>query len=393
MIPQPVPVAHVITRLDVGGAQETAVRICGGLDRTHWSPILIAGDDVGSGGSLRGEAERLGVPVQIVKSLRSPVSPLADVRAVRDIAAVLRDARARVVQTHSSKAGVLGRQAAHRIDAEAVIHTVHGWSFNSSQSRLLSATYRSIERKMARRTDAIVVVSTADRVMGLASGIGRSDQYEIVRSGIPLAVPEEVDRAAVRVAFGWDSHDVVVVSVGRLEVQKDPIALVEAFALAHECHPCVRLVLIGDGSLAGDIREAALRHRVHDRVQLLGLRNDVADLLTAADVFALASRWEGLPRAVLEAMRAGLPVVATDTRGINDILSDGETGRLVPVGDTSALAAAIAEVVSHPDRGRLWEENARARLPEFSESEMLRATVALYRRLLAIPVPSTTGVA
>lgn len=393
MIPQPVPVAHVITRLDVGGAQETAVRICGGLDRTHWAPILIAGDDVGSGGSLRAEADRLGVPVQIVKSLRSPVSPIADIRAERDIAALLRDTGARVVQTHSSKAGVLGRQAAHRIDADAVIHTVHGWSFNDSQPRLVAATYRSIERMMARRTDAIVVVSNADRVSGLASGIGRSDQYEIVRSGIPLVVPAKVDRAAVRVAFGWDDADVVVVSVGRLEAQKDPIALVEAFALAHKRHSCLRLVLIGDGSLAGDIRETALRHEVDGRVQLLGLRHDVPHVIAAADAFALASRWEGLPRAVLEAMRARLPVVATDTGGVNDILSDGETGRLVPVGDTPAFAAAIAEVASHPDSARRWAANALARLPEFSESKMLTATVALYRRLLGLPVTSATGVA
>lgn len=374
-------VAHVITRLDVGGAQETAIRICAGLDRRRWSPVLVTGDDPGSGGSLRDHAERSGIPVRTVPSLRGPVRPLDDARAVRDLASFLGQISAGIVHTHSSKAGVIGRLAARRSGIAAVVHTVHGWSFNDTQPALVAATYQGIERFMAKRSNALVVVSRTDLEIGVAARIGRPEQYHLIRSGIPLKSPAKLDRTAIRSEFGWGDGDVIVVSVGRLEPQKDPVGLVDAFASAHARDPRLRLALVGDGGLRESASNNARCRGILDRVDLLGLRYDVADLLAAADVFALASRWEGLPRAVLEATRAGIPVVTTDVGGVREIIEDGVSGRVVPVGDPAAFAAALIETVADPTRARRWAVTAATRLAEFSEERMVADTAALYEDL------------
>jgi glycosyltransferase involved in cell wall biosynthesis len=379
----PVGVAHVITRFDVGGAQETALRVCAGLDRERFDPVLLTGPDAGSGGSLREEAEQRGVEVVVVPALHGPIRPWSDRQAVEAVAKVLRARKVRVVQTHSSKAGVVGRVAAGRAKVDVVVHTVHGWSFNDTQSPTVAAAYRWIERALARRTDALVVVTNADRDLGLRWKIGRPEQYALVRSGIRLDEAPTRDRDAVRAELGWGKGEVVVVSVGRLEAQKDPLTLVRAVAAARRTVPSLRLALVGGGSLADEVEAAVADAGLTGRVDLLGLRTDVPDLLGAADIFALSSRFEGLPRAVLEAVRAGLPVVATDTGGVGEVVADRVSGCLVPIGDAAAMGRAITKMATDPHRAASYVAEARARLPQFTEARMVADTEALYDRLLA----------
>jgi glycosyltransferase involved in cell wall biosynthesis len=382
----PVRVVHLITRLDVGGAQETAVRICAGLDRERFAPELWCGPDEGSGGSVRQVAAAADVPVVEIDELHGPIRPVADARAVRAVRDRLGQRAVGILQTHSSKAGVIGRLAVPRSSAIRVVHTVHGWSFNDSQAAPVAGAYRLIERALAPRSDALVVVTSADRDAGLDHRIGRRDQYALIRSGIDLAEADDHrGRAATRDRLGWESADVVVASVGRLEPQKDPVTLVEALAAAIQRVPALRVAIVGGGSLDAEVRARAAALGVTDRLDLLGLRDDVPAILSAADLFALSSRWEGLPRAALEAARARLPIVATDTGGIRELVADGVTGRLVPIGDAAGLAEALVELASDPDRARAWADAAADRLPEFTAARMVSDTEALYERLLAAP--------
>ncbi|WP_426573130.1 glycosyltransferase family 4 protein [Aquihabitans sp. McL0605] len=380
--------AHIITRLDVGGAQETAIRVCAGLDRSRFAPVLLAGPDEGSGGSLRSAADGAGIEVITVDALHGPIRPLDDARAVRELTQVLAAQRAAVVQTHSSKAGVVGRLAARRAGVAHLVHTVHGWSFNDSQAAPVALGYRTIERWLAKRTDVLIVVTSADRELGLRHGIGRPDQYEIIRSGIALGPDAGAEpdggaaRRALRQELGWAPSDQVVISVGRLEAQKDPITMVEALAIARRSAPALRLALVGSGALDADVRATTARLGLDGAVDLLGLRDDVPQLLSASDLFALSSRWEGLPRAALEAMRAGLPVAATDTGGIREVVVDGDTGLLVPIGDAAALGAALVALASDPPMASAMAERAAALLPSFSEARMVADVEALYDRLL-----------
>lgn len=382
----PVRVVHLITRLDVGGAQETAVRICAGLDRERFAPELWCGPDEGSGGSLRDVARDADVPVHTIEHLHGPIRPLDDAKAVREVRARLGRDHPAILQTHSSKAGVVGRKAVRKRSGTKVVHTVHGWSFNDSQSAPVAAGYRLIERTLAPRTDALVVVTTADREAGLARKIGRPEQYALVRSGIDLAeAAPSGARQAVRAELGWADDDIVVASVGRLEAQKDPITMVEALSEAQAQVPRLRAVLVGGGSLEAQVLETASALDIADRLDLLGLRDDVPSLLAASDLFALSSRWEGLPRAALEAARAGLPIAATDTGGIRELIEDGVTGRLVPVGDASALALALVALADDADGARELAAAAAARLPGFTAEQMVADTQALYDRLLGTP--------
>lgn len=380
----PVVVAHIITRLDVGGAQETCLQICAGLDRERFSPLIVCGPDAGSGGSLRADAEAAGVPVVVEPSLVAPIRPWHDARAVRDLTRRLRRLAPAVVHTHSSKAGVIGRVAARRAGVPVVVHTVHGWSFHEGQPRPVASAYRTVERWCAKRCDALVVVTEVDRRLGLDAGIGRPDLYHLVRSGVSIEPPtdREARRTKIRAELGFDDGALVVGSIGRLAAQKDPLALVEVFASVVSEVPEAVLVLVGDGELRPAVEQGARDRGLGDKVRLLGIRRDVADVLLSFDVFLLTSRYEGLPRTVLEAQVASVPVVAYDVGGVQEVVVDGVTGRLVPPGRVDEAASRVTELLRDPSGAAALAEGAKEHLPAFGVQRMVDDTQALYDELL-----------
>lgn len=378
----PARVAHLITRMDVGGAQATAIRTCALLDRERFAPMIFTGADGGSGGSSVPDAEAAGIEVRHVPHLVSRVRPGADLRAVGSVRALLAEHRIDLLHTHSSKAGAIGRWAARR-GPWPTVHTVHGWSFHDGQPTPVAAAYRFVERHLAPRTGALVVVADADRRTGLAAGIGRPEQYHLVRSGIaPLAPPSPSERAAARRLLGWEADVHGWLSVGRLVEQKDPLALLEAFALVVADSPHVRLALVGDGDLRPVVEARAAAPDLAGRVAVLGLRSDVPTLLAAADGYASAARWEGLPRAVVEAAFRAVPLAVTDVGGLAEVVRDRETGRLVAAGDPRALAHAVREIVGDPARAAERADRAREAVAGFDEATMAAQTAAIYDGLL-----------
>lgn len=376
-------VAQVVTRLDVGGAQETIVRICAGLDRTRFEPLILTGPDEGSGGTLRSAAADSDIPVFTVRSLRGPIKPGHDVRCTLELTDKLRRLRADIVHTNSSKAGVVGRLAARRARVPHVVHTIHGWSFNDFQPRVVSRAYQLIERRLAAHTDALVVVTNVDRDIGLRHRIGHRSQYVLVRSGIPLSQPTGVSRTSVRASLGWADDTQVVLSVGRLEAQKDPLALIDAMCTVVRRRPTARLVFVGGGSLTATSAARAEEKGIAAHVDFLGVRRDVPKLLIAADVFASAARWEGMPRAVIEAVAAGVPIAVTDVGGLREVIDDGISGRLTPPADPSRLAQAILEQLDDRDHARAMARVARSRIAAFSDGQMVSDMTELYNRLVA----------
>lgn len=383
-------VVHVITRLDVGGAQETLIRTCAGLDRSRFRPLIVTGQDTGSGGEMTGRAIEAGVEVVTQRSLRGPIRPFTDAKAISHLTATLRALKPDIVHTHSSKAGALGRVAARRAGVPNTVHTVHGWSFHEGQHIATSWTYRRLEALLAQWTDVLVTVSDTDRRSGLAAGIGKPEQYEVIRSGIALReVAAPTVRAAVRRTLGWSPSDQVVVVVGRLERQKNPTSMLLAFAKARRRVRTLRLAFVGSGTLERQTRRLIDRLGLGASVDLLGLRSDIPDILVAADLLALSSRWEGLPRVVLEAVRADLPVVSYDVGGVSEVITDGWSGRIVPQGRADLLASAIVEIVSLPNKEReVLTRRAASRLDEFSEEVMISSTERLYRHLVEVTVPA-----
>lgn len=380
-----VKVLNVITKLSVGGAQETALRYCSLLDPDRWDTALVAGPESSPEGDLFEEAERLGIRVHAVPTLRRRLRPLSDLRAVIAMVRLFRREQPDIVHTHSSKAGLLGRMAARVAGVPVVVHTVHGWSFHDGMSSLLRAATVAAERVAARWTSGLVVVAQRDADLGRASRIGDGSTYTLIRSGIDLGAfrSESGSRDAARAALGLPIEVPVMGTVTRLCRQKDPTTLLLAARLVVDARPDARLLLIGDGPLRGEVERLVDSLGLGPHVMMLGPRSDVAALLPAFDVFVLSSRWEGLPRAVLEAMAAGVPVVATEVGGVAEVAEHGVSGLLTPVGDPPALAAAVLRVLSDRLLSARLAAAAETRLHEFDASGMVDRLEALYLELLA----------
>jgi glycosyltransferase involved in cell wall biosynthesis len=374
-------VVNVITRLDVGGAQETVVRSCVELRRRAIDARILAGGDEGHGGDSAQRARDAGVPVQIEPRLRSRLG-LWDAAALAAVRRALRSSAADVVHTHSSKAGVIGRLAAKSIGV-ASVHTVHGWSFNDELPAPVRRGAILAERAMATITDALVVVSERDAQAGLAARIGHLEQYHLIRSGISFTELAVAADTAPPDASEWERP--IIATVGRLAPQKDPTLLVRAFASVRARLQRGSLVMVGDGPLRNAVLAEAQALGVSAAVHVLGVRTDAAAVLAQADVFALPSRWEGLPRAMIEAMVLGVPVVATAVGGVGDVLRDGETGFVVRVGDADGLADALVDAIRDEPRASRVAAAARLETAAFSQEAMADALTDLYLAVRRAP--------
>lgn len=373
-------VAHVITRMIVGGAQETVLLAAALADRSRFDPVVITGPQTGPEGSLHEELAARGVEVIMVPELVREVAPWRDARSVGALEAAFRLWGADVVHTNSSKAGIVGRLAARRAGVPRVMHTVHGWPFHDRQRAAVSAAWRTMERRCAGLAERLVVVADTDRRKGLAAGIGTQAQYVTVRSGLELGRYNDHlgGGPAVRAELGLDPGATVIGAVNRLSPQKDPLALVRGVAPVLRRYSQARLLIVGDGPLRAEVEALAVVEGVAGQVLLTGLRADVPRLLTAMDVFVSASLWEGLPRTVLQAMATGVPVVATDADGIVDVVRDDLTGLLVSRGHAASLGQAVSRLLNNPGVGSRLARAAQAQLPEFDATLMVRSLERLY---------------
>jgi glycosyltransferase involved in cell wall biosynthesis len=373
-------VAHVITRMIVGGAQETVLLAAALADRTRFDPFIVCGAETGSEGSLHDEAERRGVELVVVPELVREVDPKADALVIPALARLFRERRVDVVHTNSSKAGVVGRVAARRAKVPRVVHTVHGWPFHDHQRAAMVSVWKSLERRCAPLADALVVVADADRRKGLAAGIGVPGQYVTVRSGLELDLydPQRADRDAVRLELGLPQDVPVVGTVSRLSPQKDPITLIEAFATVRREHPDARLLVVGDGPLTAEVVSRVRGLGLQDAVVMTGLRHDVPRLLQAMDVFLSCSLWEGLPRTIIAAMATGLPVVATPADGVRDVVRDHETGRVFPMERPEIAGWAASHLIKDPQQAAALAAAGRALTVEFGADVMSERLADVY---------------
>jgi glycosyltransferase involved in cell wall biosynthesis len=277
-----------------------------------------------------------------------------------------------LVSTHSSKAGWIGRAAA-RLVRIPVLFTAHGWAFTEGVPSVQRRFYAAAERLAAPLANHIITVSNYDRQLALDRRLTRPDRITCIHNGVvdlPVSVDVERHQGPVRIAM-----------IGRLTPQKDHASLFQA--LGEYMGLDWVLDLVGDGPGLAEAKRLASAAGIADRVHFLGARDDVAEVLGNADIYALVSHWEGLPRSILEAMRAELPVVASDVGGVAEAVVPGETGFLVPRGDAGALGTRLEILIR--DRGlrkqfgvagrRSYEENFRFEL-------MCERTFSVYEQVV-----------
>jgi len=378
-------VVHVITMLEWGGAQENTLHTVERLDPGRFDRVLLAG----RGGILDDRAARIrGVRVLFVDDLVREVSPVRDAKAYLSLKGILRAERLGgggaplVVHTHSSKAGILGRAAAHAAGADAIVHSIHGFGFHDGQAVSVRALFVGLERLASLWTDAFVAVSEENIRTGVQEGIFHRDRCHLIRSGFDTGRFLAGSRAAGRKILGIPEGVPVVGTVAVFKPQKSPLDFVETARRVASEIPGSRFVMVGDGELRGEAERAVAAIGMSGRFTFLGWRPEVPDLMAAFDVFLLTSRWEGLPKVVPQALIARCPVVATAVDGTREIVDSGGDGVLAPPGDVEALARGVSDILA----GRLRLDAGRKRerlVREFDQDEMVRAQERLYAEILA----------
>jgi glycosyltransferase involved in cell wall biosynthesis len=362
-------VLQLIPTLDRAGAEKQMVLLATGLPRDRFAVEVAT---LTRSGPLEADLQAAGVPVTAFRK-RHKADPIVLGRLSRFLA----ERRFDVLQTWIFAANVYGRLAARRARVPVVITSEMAADVWKSRWQL------AIDRRLAAGTDAVVGNSQA--VVDFYRGVGiPSDRLLRIDSGIARAsaVPGEAEASAVRAALGVSRQAPVVLFAGRLAPQKAVDDLLRALDLLQHVRPDVVTWIAGDGPERSRLEDLARAFRLGDRVRFLGHRDDVPSLLAAADVLVLPSRFEGLPNVVLEAMQAGKPVVATAAPGTAELVVDGETGRLVPLGDTRTLARALREVLD--DRAlasRLGEGGRRRVESHYDAATMIDAYASLYERL------------
>lgn len=361
-------VVYVITRSDTIGGGHVHIRDLALTLRAHGAEAIVL---VGQEGIFTEELRRRGIPYHPLRHLIRPIHPWQDAAAFFEIRASLKRLQPDLVSTHSAKAGLLCPVAAASLGIPC-IQTTHGWSFTTGVPRTDAYFYRWVERVGVLSADRVISVCEYDRQLALRYHVAPAEKLMTVHNGMP------------DIPTGLRAHPeptpVRLVMVARFEAQKDHRTLFQALARLRD-YPW-ELDLIGDGPLRSDTVALAQGLGIVERVRFLGARIDVAEQLARAQVFLLITNWEGFPRTILEAMRAGLPVVASDVGGVSESVLDGTTGFLVPRGDVETLQARLALVLQDPSLRTRLGRAGRTRYEErFTLARMLEKTLGIYSHL------------
>ena len=361
-------VAMLFARSDVIGGASVHVRdLSAALRRRDMEATVLVGGD----GPFAADLAAHDVPRTMLAHLTRELEPANDLRALAEVTAELRRLKPDVLACHSAKAGVVGRIAARRLQIPAV-YNPHGWSFAPGVPAHQARLYRFLERAASRLPGTIIDVCEHDRRLALRCGVGQQHQHVVIHNGIPDVDP------SLRADPRRDPPHLVMVA--RFEPQKDPVTLLRALARLRDRPWTAEIV--GDGPHRHHSMALAAELGISDRVAFPGACGDVPQRLARAQAFVLTSRWEGFPLTVLEAMRAGLPVVASDVGGVGEAFEPGLSGLLVPPGDVAAVERELGDLIEDVSSRVAVGQRARRRYEErFVEDHMLDRTAALYREL------------
>lgn len=396
-------ILHVITRLIQGGAQQNTVLSCAAQVRAGHEVHLAYGPIYGPEGSLLDEAKASGAVLHEVGSMRRAVNPWHDVRCYYALRKLIREIKPDVVHTHSSKAGILGRAAAWAemnantqlkmtgsivpIAPGVIIHTVHGLPFHDKQPRWVHRLYVGLEKWSVKRCHHLIAITPAMVEVFGRKGIAGPERFAVIPSGVDLSRFEIKNdaRESARQRLDIPSDVPVVALLARLDALKGHDDLLDSLPKLKNILPDIQLLFIGDGWRREHLEKRIAEAGVSDHVRLMGFvpHEQMSGLLPAADVKVLPSYQEGQSRTLIEALLCGCGIVAYEVGGIPSICIDGETGKLVPVGDKQALADAIVWMIEHPDERQAMTERGRTLVREkFSADHMTRELERLYQCLL-----------
>jgi glycosyltransferase involved in cell wall biosynthesis len=380
-------ITHIITRLIIGGAQENTLLSCEGQRRLGHDVTLISGPALGPEGSLMERAAAGGYRFVVLDEMRRAIRPWRDHRVRGQLIHMLRETSPEIVHTHSSKAGILGREAAHIAGVPVIIHTIHGLAFTASSHALVNWGYKILERRAAPMSTRIVCVADAMREQSLAAGIGRREQYVTIYSGMetgPFLNPP-VSRQEIRLQLGISDGQIVVGTIARLFDLKGHEDLLDIAPELCKQFPELRFLWVGDGLLRQKFENRMLAMNLRDRFVLTGMvpPAQVPELIGAMDLLAHPSRREGLARAIPQAALGSKPGIAYDIDGNREAMQPGVTGILIPPFDRSALHRAIVDLTGNTELRQKMGHAARDfAMKRFDGQVMVDGLEKLYASLI-----------
>lgn len=378
----PPAVCHIITKLELGGAQQNTLFTVSHLDPARFRPILVTGEP----GPLDDDARALkGVEFHQVSSLVRELRPLSDLRALLALTLLLRKLKPAIVHTHSSKAGILGRLAARLAGVPVIVHSIHGFGFTRHQAWPVRRILIALECLAAKITTRFFAVSEANRQLGVELGFFPDERCAVIRSGVDLPMIRKtgVDTTAKKRELGLEPGRPVVGMVAPMKPQKAPLDFVRVAAKVAAKKPETQFLFVGDGELREAMEQEITRLDLVKSFRLAGWRRDVPAIMRCLDIFVLTSLWEGLPRVYLEALASGVPVVGTRVDGAAEVVRDGVNGYLLAPGDIQGLADRVLSLLANPTLAADMGRRGESLPPEFDIHDMVRRQEAEYDRLLA----------
>ncbi len=377
-------VIHLITKMELGGAQQNTIFTVSNLDPKKFDTFLIAG----KGGELSDEANQL-KNIFTATSLIREIKPFRDIKALIQIIRIIKHIQKLpplnlpiIVHTHSSKAGILGRWAARIAAVPIIVHSVHGFGFNDWQPAYLRKALICAEKFTSIFTSRFIAVSMANKKQGIDLKIFTPEKVQIIRSGIDIlnfCKPVKT-RHQVRKNLGIPENAPLVGMIACLKPQKAPLDYVKVCCLVKQKIPDAHFLLTGDGTLRPEVEKKISELHLNTCFHLTGWRRDIPDILHAIDVLALTSLWEGLPRVLPQAMSAGIPIVATKVDGSPEAVKDNVNGFLVLPGDVPEIAKKITFLLLNPEKARSMGRKGLGMVEEFDIFKMVRDQEDLYEQ-------------
>ncbi len=367
-----------ITQLELGGAQQGVLYLVKHLDKTKFRVVLVS-----SPGELANEAIQIrDAKIMLIDSLRREISPASDLKALRELSRIIREEKIDIIHTNSSKAGILGRWAGWWRKVPVIVHTIHGWPFHDYLSSRKKKVYVWLEKQTARITTRLIAVAHANIDKGLREDIGTRDQYQVIRCGIELKkFQSKSARKKVLKEFSIPEDAKVVGMVACFKPQKSPVDFVKVASRVARENPDAYFILVGDGVLRPEIETWIRKYNLEKKFILTGWRHDVSEIMSAFDILAHTSLWEGLPCVFSQAMAKGIPIVATNVDGASEAIVDSLTGYLVLPREVRRMANKINHLLKDEALMEKLGLNAKKYVEPFDIDIMVRKYDELFVRL------------
>lgn len=353
----------------IGGAQIHVLHLCNALQVSgHQVHVLVGGRGV-----FTERLTSLQIPFTRLEWLCRKINLPADIQATVEIRRMIRKLAPDLVSTHSSKAGILGRLAC-RLENLPVIHTAHGWTFSDGRPWIERYIFKYAEKAAANWSSRIITVCETDRDLALRYGIARLDKLVVIHNAMPPIKADKISKP--------QAMPPRLVMTARFSEPKDHLALLESLKNVKDLE--WEMDFVGDGPLLDAAKTSAIRLGLENRVHFLGYAENVDDILKCAQIFLLISNSEGFPRSIIEAMRAGLPVIASDVGGVHESVRNGENGYLVRKRDVGELSKLLRKLLLDPVlRAEMGAAGRRRYLEHFTYDSLLKRTLEVYKEVLA----------